>query len=103
MTTHTGRIRQAIRIAILLGTASAAALANQSPTLISGARIPLCYCNCEKMAGAKKCTKMCELPQYANRWWAVSCHKKTSDTVRPSAPAPNSGSRKTNRKEEASL
>jgi hypothetical protein len=103
MTTRTNRIRQAIYVAILLGTASAAALANQFPTLFSGAKIPMCYCNCEKVSGAKKCTKMCELPQYENRWWAISCHKKISDTIQPSAPSSNSGSRKTNRKEEASL
>src|SRR6266436_3501773 len=56
------RIRHAIRIVILLGTASAAALANQSPTLVSGPRTSICYCHCEHGAGAKQCTKMCELP-----------------------------------------
>ncbi len=103
MTTRTNRLRHSIRIAILLGIVSAAALANQSPTLISGVKTPMCYCDCEKMSGAKKCTKMCELPQYANRWWAISCHKKVSDGLQPFAPSSNSGSRKTNRREEARL
>jgi len=103
MTTGISRTGQAIRIAILLGVASAAALASQSPTLVSGAWTPTCYCNCEKVSGARKCFKMCELPQYENRWWAVSCHKKTSNAMQPSATPSNSGSRKTNRKEEASL
>ena len=100
MTKQALRIRQAIHIAILLGTASAAALANQSPMLFSGAKTPLCYCHCKPEAG-KQCTKMCELPQYENRWWANSCHKKSAAAGAPSSPASNSGSRKTNRTEEA--
>jgi hypothetical protein len=95
------RIRHAIRIAILLGTASAAALANQSPTLVSGARTPMCYCHCEQGAGAKQCTKMCELPQYEKRWWATSCHKHSSFAKESASRDSNSHSRKTNRTEEA--
>jgi hypothetical protein len=102
MTTQTHRVRQAIRIAILIGTAAAAALANESPLQVSGPQTPMCYCKCEHETG-KKCTKMCELPQYENRWWATSCHKKSAVGNTPSAPASNSGSRKTNRTEEASL
>jgi hypothetical protein len=82
-------------------TASVAAIASPSPTSTSGAKTPLCYCHCEHMNGGKQCTKMCELPQYENRWWANSCHKNSSAAKDPSAPASNSGSRKTNRTEEA--
>src|SRR6266853_2309457 len=95
------RIRHAIRIAILLGTASTTALANQSPTLVSGTRTPMCYCRCEHGAGAKQCAKMCELPQFENRWWATSCHKKSSAVNETGSPDSNTHSRKTNRTEEA--
>jgi hypothetical protein len=95
--------RQAIRTAILLGTVSAAALANQAPALRSGPATPLCYCHCAHESGMKHCTKMCELPQYQNRWWAISCHKKNSTASESSSPASNPGSKKTNRKEQARL
>jgi hypothetical protein len=97
------RICHTIRIAILLGAASAAALANQSPTLVSGSRTPMCYCHCEHGAGAKQCMKMCELPQYEKRWWATSCHKKSSFSKELASHDSNSNShsRKTNRTEEA--
>ncbi len=52
------------------------------------------------------CTKMCELPQYQNRWWAISCHKKNSNAFESSSPAYNNlnkGSKKTNRREEARM
>src|ERR1700675_3332144 len=99
MTRRALRVRQAIHIAFLLGVASAA-FASQSPTLVSGPKTPLCYCNCEHETG-KQCTKMCELPQYENRWWAKSCHKKSATSKAPGAPGSNSGSHKTNRREQA--
>jgi hypothetical protein len=101
--TQRAKIHQAIRMVFLLVTVSAGALANESPTLISSTKSPLCYCHCEQMNGGKQCTKMCELPQYENRWWAASCHKKSTAAKDAVAPAPNSGSRKTNRTEEAKL
>jgi hypothetical protein len=91
----------AIRIAFLLTTISGAALANQSPTLLQPAKSPLCYCHCEKMNGGKQCTKMCELPKYENRWWAISCHKNNMAAKGMATSRSNSGSRKTNRTEEA--
>jgi hypothetical protein len=96
-------LSQAIRTAILLGVVSAAALANQPATLRSGTAIPLCYCHCAYETGQKHCTKMCELPQYQNRWWAISCRKKSSTTNESASPASNPGSKKTNRKEQVSL
>jgi hypothetical protein len=101
MKSRAGGFRQAIRTAILLGTVSAAALANQSPTLRSGLATPLCYCHCVYESGMKHCTKMCELPQYQNRWWAISCHKKGPTASGSSSPALNPGSKKTNRREMA--
>jgi hypothetical protein len=95
------RFRLASRVVFLLITISAAALANQSATLLSTAKTPICYCHCEAMNGGKQCTKMCELPQYENRWWANSCHKKTVAAKGAFTPGSNTGSRKTNRMEEA--
>jgi len=103
MKSKTNGLWQALRTAILLGTVSAAALANQAPALTSGPATPLCYCHCAYETGMKHCTKMCELPQYQNRWWAISCHKKNSTATGPSTPASNPGSRKTNRHEQARL
>jgi hypothetical protein len=95
--------RQAIRMAILLGTVSTLALAHELPRLRSDVAIPLCYCHCALETGMKHCTKMCELPQYQNRWWAISCHKKSPTESESSSPTTNPGSRKTNRKEQASF
>jgi hypothetical protein len=96
--------RQAVRTAILLGAVSAAALANQVPSALrSGPATPLCYCHCAYETGMKHCTKMCELPQFQNRWWAISCHKKNSTANESSSPASNPGSKKTNRKEQVRL
>lgn len=45
-----------------------------------------CYCNCAQSKTAAGCAKMCELPKYASRWWAVSCAKP-----RAQAPVENPG------------
>ena len=34
-----------------------------------------CYCGCAHSKTSTGCTKMCELPKYASRSWAVSCSK----------------------------
>ena len=101
MTSRALKLRQVIRIAVLVGAASAASLANASPSLLSGARTALCYCHCEYERGAKHCTTMCELPQYESRSWANSCHKKSPQAMQSVPQTPNSGSRKTNYTEEA--
>src|SRR5579871_2326800 len=95
--------RYAMATAILLVSASAAAIANQSSTLTPEPATPLCYCHCAYESGSKHCTKMCELPQFQSRWWAVSCRKKNPTASETSSPATTPGSRKTNRKEEAKL
>ena len=43
-----------------------------------------CYCHCAVSAARNACTKMCELPRYASRWWATTCAKP-----RASSPAEN--------------
>jgi hypothetical protein len=96
-------IQQVIRTAILLGTISAAALANQGPVFRTEPATPLCYCHCRYESGMTHCTKMCELPQYQKRWWAISCQKKNSTTSKSSSPVTNPGSKKTNRTEQALL
>ena len=102
MSKRTNASRQTIRLAILLATISVAALANQPARIDAGPKMPFCYCNCQHENG-KPCTKMCELPQYADRWWATSCHKKKSMFPAQSSPSVFPESRKTNRKEQASL
>jgi hypothetical protein len=34
-----------------------------------------CYCGCAQSKTSAGCAKMCELPRYASRWWAVTCTK----------------------------
>jgi hypothetical protein len=34
-----------------------------------------CYCGCAQSKTSAGCAKMCELPKYASRWWAVTCAK----------------------------
>jgi len=103
MKSPASRLLQVFGVAILLGTVSFAALANQTPALLFEPAAPLCYCHCAYETGKTHCTKMCELPQYQNRWWASSCHKKSPGNTELSSPAPNKGSKKTNRPEEARL
>jgi hypothetical protein len=95
-------LKQVVRTAVLLAAAAAAALANEGTALRMEPATPLCYCHCPNESGMKHCTKMCELPQYQNRWWATSCNKKkSSDESKSAAPAITyPGSKKTNRHEQ---
>jgi hypothetical protein len=45
-----------------------------------------CYCGCAHGKTAAGCGKMCDLPKYTGKWWAVSCAKP-----RASAPTENPG------------
>jgi len=47
-----------------------------------------CYCNCAQSKTGAGCAKMCELPKYASRWWAVSCAKPRVQTP---AESPGAG------------
>lgn len=64
----------------------------------------MCYCGCDMKAGTPMCTRMCELPKYANRPWATTCQPKKA-TIPPPAAAPQSGShsRRNNRVQSARL
>jgi len=46
-----------------------------------------CYCGCAQSKTSVGCGKMCELPKYASRWWAVTCAKPRvkSQTDNPGA------------------
>jgi len=61
-----------------------------------------CYCHCAPSHGLGNCVKMCELPKYASRWWAVSCKKPHG---RSSGDNPGAGPRlhHPGRSERASL
>ena len=81
------RILPALLIALLGGTL---AKANQPAPKLPARTAASCYCGCESKS-KQSCTKMCELPKYAGRWWAVSCkktvsqHPKTNPESRPQA------------------
>jgi hypothetical protein len=95
--------RKVVVTAILLVIASTVTLANELPSgLRSAPAVALCYCHCAHEKGMQHCTKMCDLPQLLNRWWAISCRRKAA-TNESSSPATTPGSRKTNRKEQARL
>ncbi|HXR32158.1 MAG TPA: hypothetical protein VN830_00510 [Verrucomicrobiae bacterium] len=53
-------------------------------------RNPGCYCGCAMSKTTAGCSKMCELPKYASRWWAVTCAKPRSN---PPAENPGAGPR----------
>ncbi len=50
----------------------------------------VCYCGCALSKTAGGCNKMCELPKYASRWWAVTCAKPRTN---PPAEDPGAGPR----------
>ncbi|HXY01634.1 MAG TPA: hypothetical protein VEI54_11990 [Candidatus Limnocylindrales bacterium] len=49
-----------------------------------------CYCGCAQSKTSAGCGKMCDLPKFASRWWAVNCAKPR--TTRPSE-TPDAGPR----------
>jgi hypothetical protein len=55
-------------------------------------RVPAgtCYCGCAQAKASAGCARMCELPKYASRWWAVSCKKPRSNAP---AETPDAGPR----------
>jgi len=46
-----------------------------TPRRLHAVQSPGCYCRCAPSRGLGSCVKMCEMPKYASRWWAVSCRK----------------------------
>jgi hypothetical protein len=55
---------------VLVFTAWADTSSPLHPRKVSG-----CYCSCAQSKTSAGCAKMCELPKYASRWWAVTCTK----------------------------
>lgn len=51
-------------------------------------RVEGCYCGCTQSKTSAGCSRMCELPKYASRWWAVSCAKPR---VQSPAETPGAG------------
>jgi len=49
--------------------------------------VQCCYCGCNASKTSAGCGKMCELPKYAARRWAVTCAKPrvTTPTENPDA------------------
>ena len=70
--------------AILL--ASALILRADTPGATRSVAAGGCYCKCAQSKTKLGCTKMCELPRYASRWWATTCAKP-----HVSSPADNHG------------
>ena len=88
------RVRR-VAIWLLLDLLMAAGLLGFSAwadTSSSLRRVPTgsCYCGCSQSKTSVGCAKMCELPKYASRWWAVTCKKPRSNAP---AEAPGAGPR----------
>jgi hypothetical protein len=73
---------------LLLALAAPSSIQLQADTSsrIQTQRTAGCYCHCVVSGARSGCTKMCELPKYASRWWATSCARP-----RKQAPAENPG------------
>ncbi len=87
------RSKMSLTIAITTLSAIAAVplLADTHGMQASGTPQFRCYCQCEAKGEHHVCAmKMCDLPKYENRWWAVSCHKPAaeSSTKKEQPPAP---------------
>ncbi|MFZ0819920.1 MAG: hypothetical protein WAM91_07610 [Candidatus Acidiferrales bacterium] len=81
-------------IATLGAIASMPLLADTHGAQVSSTPQFRCYCQCEAKGEHHVCPmKMCDLPKYENRWWAVSCHKPApeSSTKKEQPPAPSKG------------
>ncbi len=72
-------------IAHLIAIAAFSALADTSSS-VRKVSAGGCYCGCSHAKTSAGCGKMCDLPKYASRWWAVTCAKPRSKT-----PAENPG------------
>ncbi len=75
------------------GTLLALALLLTSLTLQADTRFAVgsrsaavCYCHCGMSKARSGCSKLCETPKYASRWWATSCARP-----RRKAPVDNPG------------
>jgi hypothetical protein len=61
-----------------------------------------CYCGCAASKTSAGCAKMCELPKYASRRWAITCTKPRVRTptenrdAGPRIPRPSKAERASN-------
>lgn len=75
--------RRSFQIVLLIGMAfllmcilgSALILSADTPGELRAAAVGTCYCHCADAGAHRSCVKMCELPKYAARRWAVTCAK----------------------------
>ncbi len=70
--------RTAVRrspFALLLMLTACCTLFANTPGRLRGVPAGGCYCCCSESHAHSGCAKMCELPKYANRWWATTCAK----------------------------
>ena len=76
---NTGNPQKRIfRKSLLAGAAlmaSSISLFADTAARLRAAPSPGCYCRCAPARRLGSCVKICELPKYASRWWAVSCAK----------------------------
>ena len=101
MLERTRQLRFLLQITIVIGLACSAVLANGSIGAVIMVPPKLCYCGCAHETGFHHCTKMCQLPQYKDRWWATSCKKKPSASLKSEPQTPHTDTRKTNYLENA--
>ena len=64
-----------VGVLTLLTMTGSAALLGDTPARIRSAVVDRCYCHCAQSRAHAGCAKMCELPKYKSRWWAVTCAK----------------------------
>jgi hypothetical protein len=91
-----------VEFLVLIAAVSVSVLADSSGRLrqITPAG---CYCGCAQSKTSAGCSKMCELPKYASRWWAVTCAKPhmTTPTEKsgagPRLPHPGRAERASNK------
>ncbi len=76
------------------------ASADQRPPQAQRNASNFCYCQCQTRENKRECMKMCELPKYEGRWWAVSCRKRPQMTP-PKSPASRPEPAKKNQVEHA--
>jgi hypothetical protein len=88
-------LRQRILIPAIITLMSAiAAFPMFADTHASSSPAFHCYCMCEKSGGQACHMKMCDLPKYENRSWAMSCHKQNVLPAPATAPANQSNQSK---------
>jgi hypothetical protein len=85
-----------LAIVSLVSIVAVPLLADTRSNLASAAPSFRCYCQCEAKGEHHVCPmKMCDLPKYENRWWAVSCHKPAPESSTKKVQAPPPGKRRT--------